>query len=99
MQETEIPEQHPATPRYKEAEYFLSQFIKNCGPPIDSYFLMVCYFDAFLFALVSIEEMLSKDTRTVLQEKDETQSHSSTVWFLRAVRDDTSPELYERTHS
>ncbi len=44
--------------RIEEADYFYSQFLKHCGPPADCYFLVVCYFDAFVFALVSIEEMV-----------------------------------------
>lgn len=79
MQETEMLGQHPAALRYEEANYFLSQFIKNCGPPSDSYFLMICYFDAFLFVFVSIEEMVSKDIKIKLQEQE-------VFRFLKALR-------------
>ncbi|MBX9726738.1 MAG: hypothetical protein K2X09_05680 [Rickettsiales bacterium] len=52
--------------RIAEAEYFLSQFLKYSGPPVDVYFKMVCYFDAFLFSLISVEDMVSADEKKQL---------------------------------
>ena len=63
MNEEELARQSPASLHIEEAEYFLHGYIEHCGPLIDSYFGMVCSFDAFLFALVSVEEMLKPDTR------------------------------------
>lgn len=68
MQETEMSTLTTAQLRYYEAKYFYSQFIVNSGPPCDSYFKMVCYFDAFLFALVSVEEMIDESDRDRLRD-------------------------------
>jgi hypothetical protein len=67
MQETEMSTLTTAQLRYYEAEYFYYQFIISSGPPCDSYFKMVCYFDAFLFAVVSVEEMINESDRDRLR--------------------------------
>jgi len=64
--------------RLIEAEYFLNQYVANTGPH-DSYFLMVCYLDAFLFTLISIEELVSQSVRHTLHQKD-------AFLFLKALR-------------
>ena len=68
MQELEMSTLTTAQLRYFEAEYFYSQFIANSGPPREVYFKMVCYFDAFLFALVSVEEMIDASAKAHLRE-------------------------------
>jgi hypothetical protein len=82
MQETEMATLTAAQLRYREAEYFYSQFIANSGPPCDSYFKMVCYFDAFLFALVSVEEMIDKSDQDRLRAID-------VFRFVKALRNTT----------
>ena len=83
MQEEELSRLSPAGLRLAEAEYFLREYVKHCGPPIDSYFGMVCCFDAFLFALVSVEEMVGKDIRERLNA-------NSSFRFLKALRNITT---------
>ncbi|MGO9613127.1 MAG: hypothetical protein ACLPX5_08835 [Dissulfurispiraceae bacterium] len=83
MNEEELARQSPASLRIAEAEYFLQGYVKHCGPPIDSYFGMVCCFDAFLFALVSVEDMLKPDTRKRLNE-------DSFFKFIKALRNITA---------
>lgn len=65
--------------RFAEADYFFSRFVESCGPPSDSYFRMVCYFDAFLFTLISIEEMVAEDVKKKLNSKP-------VFKFLKAMR-------------
>ncbi len=59
----------PAKLRCYETERFLELFMKSCGPPRDSYFEMICYSDAFLFALISVEEMVDAKTKNKLRGK------------------------------
>ena len=62
-------ELHKATPeklRLKHARYFAERYRSYSGPPRDKYWLMVGYFDAFLFLLVSISEMASQPVRDKL---------------------------------
>ena len=68
--------------RRSEAEYFCSQFLKACGPP-DSYFKMISYFDAFLFTLVSIEEIVDETKKAALRGND-------TFRFVKALRNVTA---------
>jgi hypothetical protein len=82
MQEPEMPTLTTAQLRYREAEYFYSEFIANSGPPRDSYFKMVCYFDAFLFALVSVEEMIDDSAKARLRDID-------VFRFVKALRNIT----------
>jgi hypothetical protein len=82
MQEQKMAALTTAQLRYCEAEYFYSQFTANCGPPRDSYFKMVCYFDAFLFALVSIEEMIDDSVKERLRKID-------VFLFVKALRNIT----------
>ena len=79
MKEEELGRQSPASLRLAEAEYFLWEYIRHCGPPIDSYFKMVCYFDAFLFSLVSVEEMIGEEGKRQLQT-------DVSFRFLKALR-------------
>ncbi len=64
--------------RWKEAEYFLNSYIGNRGPHHDS-FSMVCSFDAFLYTLISIEEVVSETIRVTLRKSD-------AYLFLKALR-------------
>lgn len=54
--------------RLAEARYFCEQYVRHCGPPVDSYFLMCAYFDAFLFALASVPDMASAEQSTKLRD-------------------------------
>jgi hypothetical protein len=83
MQEADMSALSAPGLRCAEAQYFLSRFIENCGPPVDSYFLMVCYFDAFLFSLISVEEMISSEAKEHLRRKD-------VFRFLKALRNISS---------
>lgn len=56
--------------RLAEAIFFYRKFVGACGPPKDSLFEMVAYFDAFLFTLVSIEEMVSGSQKNALNSID-----------------------------
>lgn len=67
MQESEMAKLSSWELRLREAQYFYLQFLAHCGPPRDSYFLMASYFDAFLFALVSVEEMVTDATKVKLK--------------------------------
>jgi hypothetical protein len=82
MQETDMSTFTPAQLRYHEAKYFYSQFIANSGPPYDDYFKMVCYFDTFLFSLVSVEEMIDESDRNRLLKID-------VFRFVKALRNIT----------
>jgi hypothetical protein len=67
IQEDRMSGMTPAQLRLAEAEYFYLQFLKHsrCG---DCYFLMVSYFDSFLFTLITIEEMIVKNLRLRLRD-------------------------------
>lgn len=82
MQEAAMQPFTAAQLRYREAEFFYSQFIANSGPPRDSYFHMICYFDAFLFALVSVEEMIDDTAKSHLRGID-------VFRFVKALRNIT----------
>ena len=69
--------------RYEEARYLYSQFVNHCGPPQDSYFHMIAYFDAFLFCFVSIEEIISEEDKKKLNE-------NPIFKFLKAARNITA---------
>lgn len=83
MTEEELGGQTPAALRLAEAEYFLREYVRHCGPPRDWYFAMVCSFDAFLFSLVSVEEMVDEATKTELQA-------GSDFRFFKALRNITT---------
>ncbi len=80
MQETDMITLNSGKFRWKEAEYFLEQYIKHCGPPQDSYFHMVCYLDAFLFTFISIEEVVN------LSVRDNNIRKEDSFLFLKALR-------------
>lgn len=82
MDEQQILKSDPASLRCEEARHFYEKFIHSCGPPNDSYFHMITYFDAFLFSYVSIEEMLNEHTKKKLNELD-------VFKFLKAARNFT----------
>ena len=82
MREEELALLTSAQLRRSEAEYFCSQFVKACGPP-DSYFRMISYFDAFLFTLVSIEEIVDDSRKVALRAND-------TFRFVKALRNVTA---------
>jgi hypothetical protein len=77
MQEIDMENLDSGNIRWKEAEYFLNQYIAYSRPH-DSCFLMVCYLDAFLYTLISIEE-LDRSIRDELHQKD-------AFLFLKALR-------------
>jgi len=83
LTEAQISDTHPALLRYHEARFFLSRFLASCGPPRDSYFEMISYFDAFLFCLISVEDMVSEEQKQRLRSKD-------VFSFLKAARNLTS---------
>jgi hypothetical protein len=83
MNEKQISESEPVCLRFKGAQHLYEKFIESCGPPRDSYFHMITYFDAFLFSYVSIEEMIDKDEKTKLNELD-------VFKFLKAARNITT---------
>ena len=70
IDEHEISKTDPAFFRYLEAKYLCGRFLDSCGPPRDSYFQMILYFDAFLFCFVSIEEMVSPEKKKELNQLD-----------------------------
>lgn len=82
MQEDEMSKLSVPELRYREAVYFYKQFVAHSGPPQDSYFLMVSYFDAFLFALTSVEEMLDVSNKKALHNID-------AFAFIKTLRDVT----------
>ena len=82
MQETEMVKLSAPRLRLEEAKYFYSQFVAHCGPPRDSYFLMVAYFDAFLFALVSVEDMVPISVKAQLKSNE-------VFRFVKALRNIT----------
>src|SRR5712692_11385221 len=83
MNESEMSKATTAELRLGAAQYFYTQYLKHCGPPLDSYFLMVNYFDAFLFALTSIEEMIDQHSKKALRA-------NQTFRFLKALRNITT---------
>lgn len=83
MLETEMAPLSTPQLRHREASYFCSQFIAHCGPPHDSYFHMVCYFDAFLAALTSVEEMVDNSSKATLAGND-------AFRFIKALRNITT---------
>jgi hypothetical protein len=83
LNEQQISQAEPAFLRFNEAKYLYHQFITHCGPPADSYFHMIAYFDSFLFCLISIEEMVPDGKRNILHLKD-------VFRFLKAARNVTT---------
>lgn len=83
LNEQAITQADPVLLRYKEAQYLYVKFEAACGPPRDSYFEMIVYFDAFLFCFVSIEEMVSKEIKEKLNDLD-------VFKFLKAARNVTT---------
>ena len=83
MNEIELSTAGPPKVRLKEAVFFRDKFITACGPPLDSNFEMIVYFDAFLFTIVSIEEMVERRERQKLQASD-------VFLFLKAARNVTT---------
>jgi hypothetical protein len=70
LDENQVSKSSPAELRLHEAVFFYNRFRDACGPPRDSYFEMISFFDAFLFALTSIEEMLSPTDKSKLHATD-----------------------------
>lgn len=85
LTEPELAASTPVSLRLAEAEYFLSQFRAHCGPPRDSYFLMICYLDAFLFSLVSVEDIISRKRKKL--------NECLVFKFLKAARNVTTHQL------
>jgi hypothetical protein len=83
LNEEQLSQASPAFLRYNEAKYLLEQFRRHCGPPAHSYFHLIVYFDAFLFCIVSIEEMLSRSQKDALHQLE-------IFTFLKAARNITT---------
>ena len=54
--------------RMAQAKYHHQKYIEHCGPPTDDLFLMIAYLDAFLAAIVSVEELVPKTVKKQLRE-------------------------------
>lgn len=67
MDEPTLSNTPPVQLRLKHAEYFLSQYRLHCGPPVDAYWLMVGYFDAYLFSLATVWDMSHPEARKKLE--------------------------------
>ncbi|MBF0550409.1 MAG: hypothetical protein HQK60_07730 [Deltaproteobacteria bacterium] len=67
MDEATLKKTPPVLLRLAHAEHFLNEYLRHSGPPIDSYFLMIGYFDAFLFALASVWDMANKEEKDRLK--------------------------------
>lgn len=83
MNEQQVSKSEPVCLRLEGARYLYKKFIDSCGPPCDSYFHMITYFDAFLFSYVSIEEMTDMETKKKLNTLD-------VFKFLKASRNITT---------
>jgi hypothetical protein len=70
----------PSNVRLAEANYLFEQHVAHCGPPDDSYFLMVTYFDAFIFTFGTL-----RDVVTTPEEKAKIK-HSPILAFFQALR-------------
>ncbi len=79
MDEPNLSKAPPAVLRLRHAEHFLSQYQRHSGPPIDAYWLMAGYFDAFLFALATVWDMSEPAIRANLEK-------SSVFRFIKALR-------------
>lgn len=66
MDEETLSKTPPALLRLTHAEYFREEYVRHSGPPMDSYWLMVGYFDAFLFSLAPVQNMASPTVRDKL---------------------------------
>ena len=70
LDESEFAQMKPAEVRLHQARYFLGRFEYHCGlkpgaPPY-TYFTAITYLDAFLAALSSLPDLVSKKRRTML---------------------------------
>lgn len=83
MTEQEISTSEPAYLRFNESQYLHDCFVDSCGPPRDSYFKMIVYFDAFLFTFISIEEIVTDEKKMIL-------NNLSVFKFLKAARNITT---------
>jgi hypothetical protein len=81
--ENELSALSPSKLRFAEAEHFLNLFIKSCAPPKDWYFETISYADAFLFTLISVEEMVEDTVCQALRSKP-------VFRFLKAMRNVTT---------
>ena len=54
--------------RMAQAKYHHQKYIEHCGPPTDDLFLMIAYLDAFLAAIVSVEELVPKTVKKQLRQ-------------------------------
>jgi hypothetical protein len=79
MIETELQSATAQELRLSHASYFHKCYLTHCGPPKDSYFLMIGYFDAFLFSLSSLFDLADKRTRKKLDK-------SSLLRFMKVLR-------------
>ena len=79
MDEPTLSKTPPARLRLRHADHFLAQYKLHSGPPIDAYWLMVGYFDAFLFSLATVWDMSDSSVRAKLES-------ISSFRFFKALR-------------
>lgn len=84
---TEFQEMSPARVRLLEAQQLFEHFksARNAKPN-HGLFLLTTYFDALLFCLVSVEEMVSPETRQELRSLD-------SFLFFKALRNITTHHI------
>jgi hypothetical protein len=83
MDEIQLSTAVPPVVRFREAAFFRTKFITASGPPVDSHFEMIAFFDAFLFSIVSIEDMVNNSLKSRLQTAE-------VFLFLKAARNVTT---------
>lgn len=66
MNQIDLHNTSPEKLRLKHARYFAEKYKFHSGPPQDRYWLMIAYFDAFLFSLTSISEMTKETIKSQL---------------------------------
>lgn len=83
LTESDMQDSSPAQLRLSHARYFAEQYLSQNGPPVDSYWLMVGHFDAFLFSLASVYDMAAPTGKAALNA-------SPLFRFFRALRNVTT---------
>lgn len=67
MDAAEMEAGPPVKVRLSHAEYFLTQYKKQCGPGPSNRWLMIAYFDAFLFAVSALVDLASESEKRFLR--------------------------------
>ena len=67
IQASDVSQLSPAALRFAQAQRFLHLFNEASKPNGDCWFDMAMHFDAFLFCLVSVEEMIPDASKSQLQ--------------------------------